>query len=509
MKKILLLIMCIPAILSAQTNGVTVGNLVVTTGSPTTVTFDVSWAPLTPPAVWSDTVWVFVDHNDNGTMKRLELLSAGATLTATSAPDDGRVEQLAGNTKGVRVIGDARINSSFSATVQLLTATTNVAGACAYASNYPPVAEYATASSVTFTGTPPFDLKLSTGNVSVQAGYELVGSQTLVSFTDKTGAPGIIPGYNQPQGGCTFTQPAVLTTFANFSTTYSASSFVTLTDERDNNNYTVVKIGGRWIMAQNLNYQKDLTWEPNSNSPSTGTGSNTVLIGSFWCPGGFSSSTPTSTRASCDVWGALYSWETAMSLDGKITSAWSDYNTSYCGNGEAAKSTDCQRNWGRATSSGGGSVGGRGICPPNWHVPTDHEWGIILDGMEDGGSVHQDVTTNAWVGTNAGSRGKSKCTVADQQTSGAAYVDDTQANWYYNASTLGTDYYNFRVLPSGCRNDNGSYFHNRGYYAYFWSSSAYDGSNAWRRTFNYNYATVYRANGNRSYGFSVRCIRDL
>jgi hypothetical protein len=179
-----------PVVLSAQTNGVTVGNLVVNTGSPTTVTFDVSWKNTGMPAVWSDSVWVFVDYNDNGTMKRLEL-SSGATLTAIYA-GVGRVEELAGNTKGVRVIGNARINSSFSATVRLLAATTNVAGACAYASNYPPVAEYATASSITFTGTPPFDLKLSTGNVSVQTGYELVGSQTLVSFTDKTGAPGII-----------------------------------------------------------------------------------------------------------------------------------------------------------------------------------------------------------------------------------------------------------------------------------------------------------------------------
>jgi hypothetical protein len=197
--------MCIPAILSAQTNGVTVENLVVNPGSPTTVTFNVSWEPLAPPAVWSDTVWVFVDYNDAGTMKRL-LLSEGATLTATSAPDVGKVEQLTGNNKGVRVIGNARTNSSFSATVQLLTATTNVAGACAYASNYPPVAEYATASSITFTGAPPFDLVLSTGNVSVQTGYELVGSQTLVAFTDKTGAPGIIKCIPMT-GGLNFSVP--------------------------------------------------------------------------------------------------------------------------------------------------------------------------------------------------------------------------------------------------------------------------------------------------------------
>jgi hypothetical protein len=185
-----LLMLCVPAaVLSAQP-GVTITGLAVEAG---TVTLDVRWEPLAPPVVWSDTVWVFVDYNDAGTMKRL--LLTGATLTATSAPDVGKVEQLAGNNKGVRVIGDARTNSSFSATVQLLTATTNVAGACAYASNYPPVAEYVDGK-IKFTGTPPYYLVLNTGSGpaldTAYNSYNLLTGQTLDTFTDKTGAPGII-----------------------------------------------------------------------------------------------------------------------------------------------------------------------------------------------------------------------------------------------------------------------------------------------------------------------------
>jgi hypothetical protein len=64
------------------------------------------------------------------------------------------------------------------------------------------------------------------------------------------------------------------------------------------------------------------------------------------------------------------------------------------------------------------------------------------------------------------------------------------------------------VLPAGYRNNSGSNFNNRGYNTYFWSSSAYSATNAWYREFNYNNATVNRGNPNRSYGFSVRCIRD-
>jgi hypothetical protein len=188
-----LLLLC-PAVLSAQNdNGVTVTNLEVGAG---TVTFNVRWGDKSLPSVWSDTVWVFVDYNDNGTMRRLEL-SAGATLTATSAPDVGEVEQLAGNTKGVRVIGNARTNSSFSATVQLLTATANVAGACVYASNYPPLGEWKEdGSGVSFTGTPDYEIVLAhtqsgaTSTVTSGKDFIVPSSYTIASFIDKTGAPG-------------------------------------------------------------------------------------------------------------------------------------------------------------------------------------------------------------------------------------------------------------------------------------------------------------------------------
>jgi uncharacterized protein (TIGR02145 family) len=315
-------------------------------------------------------------------------------------------------------------------------------------------------------------------------------------------------GTDQPQGSCTFTQPAVVSTFAKFHETgaYTSSTYVTLTDERDNKNYTVVKIGGRWIMAQNLNYQTSLTWQANANSPNTNSGSGSTTIGHFWCPGGYSSSTATSTRASCEVWGALYSWETAMMLDGKWTSsvksssAWSE-RTDYGTNTSSANTQN------HGQSDGGATTGGRGICPPNWHVPTDGEWGDVLNTMETSTTNHN--TSTGWIGAIAGSRGKSKCTVADKSTSGGTYVSDTQANWYYNSSTLGTDFYGFRLLPTGLRRPDGSYFNSRGTETIFWTSSASSSTNAWSRQISYNAATVERYRDYRSFGFPVRCIRDL
>jgi hypothetical protein len=179
-----------PIVLTAQ-NGVTVSNLAVNAG---TVTFNVHWDKnAMPVALWSDTVWVFVDYNNNGTMERLPLLP-GATLTATSP--GGKVIEISGNNKGVWVVGNARTNGSFSATVKLLyDAATSVAGACAYASNYPPVGKYISGIELSFTGTPPYEIVLkdsNSGTITRESGspFSVPASYTVQSFSDKTGAPG-------------------------------------------------------------------------------------------------------------------------------------------------------------------------------------------------------------------------------------------------------------------------------------------------------------------------------
>ncbi|MBI5219433.1 MAG: hypothetical protein HY958_10935 [Bacteroidia bacterium] len=43
----------------------------------------------------------------------------------------------------------------------------------------------------------------------------------------------------------------------------------------------------------------------------------------------------------------------------------------------------------------------------------------------------------------------------------------------------------------------------------WWSSTENSTTNAWKRNLNYNNSNVNRNNNNKSYGFSVRCLRDL
>jgi uncharacterized protein (TIGR02145 family) len=196
MKKLLLLMICVPPALMAQ-NGVEISTVQVSAGSPATVTFNVSWDKTAMPSpLWSDTVWVFVDYNSAGAMTRLPL-SAGATLTASSAPAGvGRVMSVPGNNRGVWVIGNARSAGSFSATVRLLTSQSGVVGACAYASNYPPVGTFVSASHISFMGTPPYSVTLRSdiGTASRTEGNSFVvpAGYAVQSFTDKTEAPGIL-----------------------------------------------------------------------------------------------------------------------------------------------------------------------------------------------------------------------------------------------------------------------------------------------------------------------------
>jgi uncharacterized protein (TIGR02145 family) len=501
-KSLLLMMLCLPMLLAAQqTNGVKVSGLAIDAG---TVTFNVSWDKNTmPEALWSDTVWVFVDYNQNGVMERLPVTDASVSA--------GTVTKIPGNDKGVWVAGNARSAGNFSATVQLFTSKKDVGGACVYASNYPPVGKYTAADKIEFTGTPDYIIVLeksdkSTYTATVGNGESLSipSREVIQSFTDKTGAPGILSGIYQPQGSCTYTEPAVVGTFANFDKNYSAATYVSLTDKRDNKNYPVVKIGSRWIMARNLNYQKDLYFNANSNQANgsgfTSASNGTPAIGSFWCPGAHG--VMTSTLAACEVWGALYTWETAMMVDGKWTSSmkssssWSE-PSSYDTNTGSANTQN------HARSDAGAVTGGRGICPPNWHVPTDGEWGDILDVMETGTKSHN--TGINWRGTDAGTRAKSKCTCPL-----AARCDtDPDVTSWHGGSDVGTDFYAFRVQPNGSPSYGpGGSFGYRGTNGYTWSSSVANPTDAWVREFDYNQTGTYRNYTARSLGYFVRCIRD-
>jgi uncharacterized protein (TIGR02145 family) len=122
-----------------------------------------------------------------------------------------------------------------------------------------------------------------------------------------------------------------------------------------------------------------------------------------------------------------------------------------------------------------GSTTYKNICPTGWHVPTDTEW----------------TTLTTYLGGTSVAGGKMK------STSSLWNSPNTGAN---NSS-------GFTALPGGFRNSDGGFF-NVGGFAFFWSATEGDNSNAWRRSLSRLNGSVDRYNYLKSVGASVRCLRD-
>ncbi|WP_290734907.1 fibrobacter succinogenes major paralogous domain-containing protein, partial [Fibrobacter sp. UBA3806] len=160
--------------------------------------------------------------------------------------------------------------------------------------------------------------------------------------------------------------------------------------------------------------------------------------------------------ANCAKYGRLYTWAAAMDSSG----TWST-NGKGCGYGSECSPT--------------GTI--RGICPEGWHLPDTTEWNTLFTAV--GGSF----------------------------TAGTALKSTSGWNEDEGESGNGTDSFGFSALPAGYRYNGGDY-DNEGYDAYFWSSTEYNSNYAYYMLlyYNYDYAALY--DGNKNYGFSVRCLKD-
>jgi uncharacterized protein (TIGR02145 family) len=223
-------------------------------------------------------------------------------------------------------------------------------------------------------------------------------------------------------------------------------------------------------------------------------------IGSYWCPAKLGS-VAGGTQGACDVYGALYTWETVMMLDGKYSddtktsTTWDE--TWVSGNyfSTGAPGTTAQANINNAR-------GGRGICPPGWHVPTEYEWANLLDKVDGNGTgttftVNQ--TGTGWWGTDAAVKLKSAATYTG--------TDPGDGSWEEHANR-GTNTTGFGAVPAGNRSYIGAALSLRGIYVVYWSSSIWNSTLTWRRYFYNNNAQVQRDQASRSSGFSVRCVRN-
>ncbi|MFA4942478.1 MAG: FISUMP domain-containing protein [Patescibacteria group bacterium] len=110
----------------------------------------------------------------------------------------------------------------------------------------------------------------------------------------------------------------------------------------------------------------------------------------------------------------------------------------------------------------------QGLCPIGWHIPTNNEWSA-LDTYIGGGNLTQPALksqTPAWDGL---------------------------------------DTYGFSGLPGGYLAGSYDYLSTRGY---FWSSSITNSTNAFGRWLQYGSEIFDAISYNRTYGSSVRCLKN-
>jgi uncharacterized protein (TIGR02145 family) len=117
-----------------------------------------------------------------------------------------------------------------------------------------------------------------------------------------------------------------------------------------------------------------------------------------------------------------------------------------------------------------------GLCPTNWHVPSDSEWTVManyLGGDSIAGGKMKEIGLTHWSAPN------------------------------FSAS----DSSGFKGLPGGYRLPTGAYYNI--YAVGFWWSSTQDSlTGAYFRSLNYLNDDCFRNSYKETYGFSVRCIKD-
>lgn len=212
----------------------------------------------------------------------------------------------------------------------------------------------------------------------------------------------------------------------------------------DNNTYNTVQIGNQCWMKENL---RTTHYSDGTSIPLGSSTSNTTAY-CYYIDNNVSN---------VSTYGYLYNWPAVM---------------------------------GDSSSSSANPSGVQGICPTGWHVPSDAEW-IQLSDYVGSQTQYQCSANSAYIAKALAS------------TSGWAIImSDLCAVGLEPSSNNSTG---FSALPAGCYGSNLSSF---GSDADFWSATQIYGNFVYYRQITYSGAYLYRNAKDKSYGYSVRCLRD-
>ena len=219
----------------------------------------------------------------------------------------------------------------------------------------------------------------------------------------------------------------------------------TVTDY-NNNVYNTVKIGDQCWMRENLRSTHYADGTPIPLGSTTTTSETTPCRYN-----------PNNSAGNVTAYGYLYNWAAVMHDE---------------------------------TPSNANPSGVQGVCPTGWHVPSEAEWGQLMNYL----SSHEQYIC----GNNSSYIAKALASTDgwDNTTSSNVPGNNPNVNNATGFSAMSAGYY------------SGS-FSSLGYYAYFWSTTEYNSSQAkYVQIYTYN-AAPYWTNNNYSgkyYAYSVRCV---
>ncbi|MBI9038382.1 MAG: T9SS type A sorting domain-containing protein [Bacteroidales bacterium] len=224
--------------------------------------------------------------------------------------------------------------------------------------------------------------------------------------------------------------------FAEYILTYPDSLAFTcgepFTDLRDGQTYNTVQIGEQCWMAENLNLGTMI----NGMEEMTDNGE-------------FEKYCYEDDNDNCNEYGGLYTWNEIMQYE-----------------------TDSAI---------------QGICPQDWHIPTDYELKILE------GNTDSQYSAGDPIWDDTGYRGFD-----------AARNLKSLTTWSKNP---GINIFGFTSLAGGYRQSNGN-FGNMGNYTLFWSSTNHNEFRAWMRRMIFYANNISRNYYNKNYGFSLRCLHN-
>ena len=153
--------------------------------------------------------------------------------------------------------------------------------------------------------------------------------------------------------------------------------------------------------------------------------------------------------SNCTKYGRLYTWAAAV---GK---------------------TEDECGYGNECGLPSGNI--QGVCPSGWHLSSDTEFETLFTA------------------------------VGGRSTAGAKLK--LQTGWTAYDGITNEDAFGFSALPAGVRYNDGNYDF-EGYTAYFWSSTENDSHVAFDMYLSFNYSHANLGYDDKSYGFSVRCVKN-